>query len=97
MSAMDSSDIAKIIPWEFRSHMSGDKEHAMMHRNDELNLQCETITKYRNGVPGKARRHFYVNEKKSPIFNSLIELLDAYPLIRQLAEATYCAAKEARK
>lgn len=85
----ESAAIAARIPWRFVSHMSGDREHALMHRNEELNLQCETITKYRHGVPGKARRYFYVNEKRSPIFESLPALLDAYPLIRQLAGVTY--------
>lgn len=85
----ESAAIAARIPWRLVSHMSGDREHALMHRNEELNLQCETITKYRHGVPGKARRYFYVNEKRSPIFESLPALLDAYPLIRQLAGVTY--------
>lgn len=89
----ESAAIAARIPWRFASHMSGEKEHAIMHRNEELNLQCETITKYRRGVPGKARRYFYVNEKKSPIFDTLPALLDAYPLIRQLAEVTYSPNK----
>ena len=72
---------------------------------ESLNLQCETITKYRRGVPGKAKRYFYVNEKKSPIFDTLPALLDAYPLIRQLAEVTYppnisgepCSAPDSNK
>ena len=85
----EATAIAARIPWRFVSHMSGDREHALMHRNEELNLQCETITKYRHGVPGKARRYFYVNENRSPIFESLPALLDAYPLIRQLAGVTY--------
>ena len=88
-SCSESAAIAARIQWSFASHMSCEKEHAMMHRNEELNLQCETITKYRRGVPGKAKRYFYVNEKKSPIFDTLPALLDAYPLIRQLAEVTY--------
>ena len=50
----ESGAIAARIPWRFVLHMSGDREHALMHRNEELNLQCETITKYRHGVPGKA-------------------------------------------
>ena len=85
----ESALIAKQIPLRFSSHMSTEKEHALMLFNKELNLACETITKYRNGIPGKARRYFYVNEKKSPIFDTLPALLEAYPLLRQLAAALW--------
>ena len=88
-SGSESALIAKQIPWRFSSHMSTEKEHALMLFNKELNLACETITKYRNGIPGKARRYFYVNEKKSPIFNTLPALLEAYPLLRELAAALW--------
>lgn len=91
MSEFDFSDVARRVPFKMVSHMAMTTEHALMHRNEALNINCETITKYRNGSPGKAKRWFYINEKGSKEFETLADCLNANPLVGQLAEATYPA------
>lgn len=85
----DFSEVSKRIPFKFQSHLNGGKEHVLTRYNEPLNIVWEAVTKYRNGKPGNAKQFLYVNDKKSKTFSTLKELLNANPLIGQLAEATY--------
>ena len=96
MRKFNFSAVSKRVPFKFVSHMSGEKEHLMMHHNEDLNINCETVTKRnkRSGEFGKSSNLFYVAKPGTRNFKTLAALLNAVPLLGQLAEVTYPEVKK---
>lgn len=88
------AELAARIPFELISHVSLEKEHLLMYRNDALNINYEIATKMKNDDPGRSTRCFYVVKRHSKNYPSLAELFEKHPEVRGLAESLYPIAHE---
>jgi hypothetical protein len=95
-----ANDVSKRIPFRMTFHVSGDKYHSGRYSNEPLGIGYEYHHPAKGGYiktgpKVKVTRHYYMESpKESPTFPTLAALLDANPLIRQLAESLYPAKKE---
>ena len=71
--------------------MCAGTQHALMHWNEEIQIVREQVTtEYKKSCKfGKPRVYYYMNTRKSKMYKTLDELLEANPLVRQLAESYY--------
>jgi hypothetical protein len=58
-------DIAKRVPFKMVCHLNCGTEHVLEYLNEELNIACVIVTKYRNGNPGEATKTFGINERRA--------------------------------
>lgn len=50
--------------WRLRCHMSFTSKHSLLYRDDDLHVQMEIHTPYRNGVPGKGKTYYFIDNDK---------------------------------
>jgi len=95
-----ANEVAKRIPFCMTSHLSTERYHTGAYANEELGIGYEYHHPAKDGYiktgpKVKVTRHYYMESPKdSPTFPTLAALLDANPVIRQLAESLYPAKKE---
>lgn len=67
------------IKWVFKSSMNLKNQHHSLYRDDELKVQCETLTNKTDGGYGIGRsRSFYYIDNDIREFKSAKEMVDAY-------------------
>lgn len=58
---MEDKKLEGLITWEFRSHVNMKSGHLLLQQAKYKNekIYRETLTKYRNGIPGKSKTIFW--------------------------------------
>ncbi len=63
--------------WKMRMHMNCGTKHHLLYRDDALRVQKEVHTSFRNGIPGKGKTYYFIDndEREFRTEESLIEAL----------------------